>query len=406
MNCRICNNKDIKEFLSLGNIALTNSFVSEKDLNKKEETYPLDICFCQVCKLVQLKHAVPPELLFKHYLYVSSVSPTFKSHLTKMAESLTNEFHLDENSLVVDIGSNDGLLLKGFKKFGVRTVGVEPATNIAEIAEKDGIETINDFFNERAVKKIIDSRGKADVVTANNVFAHINDLKSVVNNVKKLIKDDGAFVIEAAYIIDMLQQMTFDLIYHEHLFYYSLTPLNYLFGENGMEIFKVEHVSSQGGSLRVYIRKQGAKHPIDQSVPKMLENEKAFGIHDFETYKRFAGRVHDSKDKLYKCLTEIKNQGKIIVGYGAPAKATILLSFCNIGKGYIDYIVDNNPLKQGTYTPYFHIPVVPASMLDKKKPDYILILAWNFAEEILKNTKKYSDDGVKFIIPLPEPVIK
>lgn len=405
MRCRICNNIDIKKFLSLGNIPLTNSFVSESELNKEEKAYPLDICFCPTCKLVQLNSVVSPKLLFKYYLYISSVSSAFKLHLTRMAESLANEFNLNENSLVVDIGSNDGLLLKGFNRFGVKTIGVEPATNIAEIARREGVETINDFFNESTAKQIIDSKGKADVITANNVFAHINDLGGVIKNVKTLLKDNGIFVIEVAYLLDMLQQLTFDLIYHEHLFYYSLTPLNYLFKKNGMEIFKVEHVSSQGGSLRVFIKKESSSHQIEKSVSSMLEKEKAVGIHDYETYEKFADRVHASKEKLVKCLKDIKNSGKTIVAYGAPAKATILLSFCNIGRGYIDYVVDNNALKQGLFTPHSHIPIVAPSMLDEKRPDYVLILAWNFAEEILNSTKKYAAKGTKFIIPLPEPVV-
>jgi len=403
MKCRICGNESLKPFLSLGKTALANSFLSKEQLTQPEQKFPLETRFCPQCKLVQLEYVVPPEMLFKKYLYVTSTSNTFRTHFTQMAEAITKDFNLDENSLAVDIGSNDGLLLKGFQKADVKVVGVEPATNIAEIAVADGVETINDFFSRKVVEQIITSKGKADVVTANNVFAHIADIKGVLANVRALLKDDGIFVIEAAYFVDMLEQMTFDIIYHEHLFYYSLTPLNYFFTHNGMQIFKVQHVDSHGGSLRVFVKKQGSSRPIDSSVHEMLEREKAIGINDFETYQKFAFKVSATKDKLVKLLSEIKSQGKTIAAYGAPAKAATLLSFCGIGSDYIDYVVDDSPLKQGLFTPGTHIPVVSSEMLSTHKPDYILILAWNFADEIIKKTRPLV--SAKFIIPLPEPVI-
>ena len=404
MACRICNNVNLIKFLSLGQTPLANSFLEKEDLNKKEDTYPLEVGFCPNCKLVQLDYVVPPRMMFTNYLYVSSTSDTFKLHFSKMAEELSNMMKLDGNSLAVDIGSNDGVLLKGFQKFGVRTVGVEPATNIAEIAKKDGIDTINDFFNDRVTDQILSSKGHADVITANNVFAHTDAIKRIIYNVKRLLKDDGIFVIEVAYLVDMLQKMTFDIIYHEHLFYYSLAPLDYLFNQQGMQIFDVQRIPTHGGSLRVFVKKLESSKTVEKSVSEILRKEKEMGIHELGIYENFANRVYKAKEQLVKLIKDLKNQGKAIAGYGAPAKSTTLLNFCGLGRGFIDYIVDENNLKQGLYTPGTHIPITPPSMLDKRRPDYILILAWNFAEEILNKTKKYKDDGIKFIIPLPEPV--
>ena len=405
MRCRICNSKDLRNFLSLGKTPLANSFLLEKELNLEEKKFPLEACFCMDCKLVQLNYIVPAELMFKNYIYVSSTTNTFKVHFAKMAEEISREFKLNEKSLAVDIGSNDGLLLKGFQKFGVKTFGVEPAANLADIARKNGVDTINDFFNESAAKEIISKKANADVITATNVFAHVDNISDLIRNVKFLLKENGIFVIEVPYLVDMLEKMTFDAIYHEHLSYFSVIPLAKFFKMNGMEIFKIKKVDSHGGSLRVFAKKKEGKFEIDESVSMMIENEKKIGIEDFETYKKFADKVYAVKKKLIHYLKDIKSKGKIVAAYGAPAKGNTLLNFCGIGNDYIDYIVEDNPLKQGLYAPGSHIIVLGPNALDEKKPDYILILAWNFAEEILNKTKKYKDMGIKFIIPLPEPVV-
>src|SRR3989338_392983 len=405
MKCRICGNEELKKFLSLGEMPLANSFVPKEDLSKKESAFPIETCFCSKCKLVQLNYVVPAEIMFKNYLYVSSTTATFRVHFAKIAEDICESLDLNKNSLAVDIGSNDGILLKGFRKMGVQTIGVEPATNIAAIAEKDGIETINDFFNADAVRQIISRKGHADVVTATNVFAHVNDIKALVGNVKLLLKKDGIFVIEAPYLVDMFEKMLFDTIYHEHLSYFSLTPLDYFFSSMGMEVFDVQKVDSHGGSLRVFVRKKEGKFEIRKSVGKMLEDEKNYGVNDFALYNKFANKVYGTRERLVGTLREIRRRGKIIAGYGAPAKGNTLLNFCNIGTEYIKYIVDDNPLKVGLLTPGMHIPVVGSQHLDQEKPDYILILAWNFAKEIMEKAKGYAEQGAKFIIPLPEVII-
>ena len=405
MKCRICGNENLKEFLSLGKTPLANSFLSEKELDKEENAFPLELCFCGNCKLVQLTHVVPPEMMFKNYVYVSSTTNTFKVHFARMAEEISNFLGLDEGSLAVDIGSNDGILLRGYKKFGVQTIGVEPAANVARIAEQGGIETINDFFNESAVEEIVRRKGHADVATATNVFAHVNDIDNFAKNVKSLLKPSGIFVIEVQYFADTIEKMTFDNVYHEHLSYFTLAPLVYFFRKHGMEVFNAQRVDSHGGSLRVFIKKAGGRFRINDSVSEMLEYENRLGVNDFELYRQFGSKVYETKKKLVSYIKSIKNEGKSIAGYGAPAKGNTLLNFCQIGNESIDYIVEDNPLKIGLFTPGTHIPVVSPEFLDKKKPDYILILAWNFANEILGKTKKYADNGVKFIIPLPEPVV-
>jgi len=403
--CRSCNSEKLEKFLSLGETTLANTYLSEDQLNQKENKFPLETVICEDCKLVQLSYIVPPELMFKNYLYVTSTTKTFREHFTKMAEEVTKMFNLGKNSLVVDIGSNDGLLLKGFQNFGVSTIGVEPAENLISIALENGVETINDFFNENVVDEIIKRKGKADVVTGNNVFAHIHDIKDVVKNVKNLLKDNGIFIVEVQYLVDKIQKLTFDNIYHEHLTYYTLTTIKRFFEMNDMEVFNVQRVDTHGGSIRVFVQKKNGKHEVSNSINNILEEEKKLDVENIKTYEEFAKKVYAVKSKLLGFLDRIKKEGKSIVGYGAPAKATTLLGFCGIGTNYLDYIVEDNPLKHGLYTSGGHIPIVNPKMLDESKPEYALILAWNFTKEILEKNSKYREQGIKFIIPLPEPRI-
>lgn len=402
MKCRICGNENLKKFLSLGATPLANSFLTKEELQKEEKKFPLELCFCEKCKLVQLTYKAPSESIFKEYVYLSSTTKTFQDHFEKMTAEMVKDFKLTNKSFVVDIGSNDGILLKGFKKMNVPAIGVEPATNVATLAEKNGIETINDFLNENVVKAIIKKRGKADIVTATNVFAHMDDIDDAIRNVGNLLKKDGIVVIEIQYFVDTINKMTFDNIYHEHMSYYTLTPLDYFFKKHRMEIFKVERVSTHGGSLRVFVQKKEGKHKIHSSVKKTLDYERKVGVNHFKIYKKFADKVYETKKTFVKCIKNIKKENKKIAVYGAPAKGNTLLNFCGLGKNEIDYMVEDNQLKQGLYAPGTHIPIVAPKMLDEKTPDYILILAWNFADEILSKTKKYARSGVHFIIPLPK----
>ena len=401
-SCRICKNTNLKKILSLGEVPLANKLLSEQELREKEELFPLEIMYCNNCNLCQLSYVVNPEKMFKHYVYVTSTTETFKKHFKEMAEELKNEFNLNPESFVVDIGSNDGLLLKEFKESGIRVMGVEPAENICEIARKNGIDTICDFFNEKIVESIIKIKGEADIITGNNVFAHIADIYSVTNNVKKLLKQNGIFVIEVQYLYDTIKDLTFDNIYHEHLSYYTILSLREFFKKNDMEIFRVKHVDSHGGSIRVYVQRAGGKYPVEFYVNEMIKKEREAGLENFAVYEQFAQRVYAVKDKLKEFIQKIKLEGKKIVGYGAPAKATTALNFYGIDNKYIDYIIDDNKLKQGLIVPGVRIPIVGKEHLDRNLPDYVIILAWNFADEIIKNNQSYKEKGVKFIIPFPE----
>lgn len=400
--CRVCGNDNLRSVISLGKSPLANSLLSKENLEDEEELFPLEMMYCDGCKLCQLSYVVHPKKMFDHYLYVTSTTETFKKHFEEVAESIMKEFNLDDRSLVVDIGSNDGLLLKKFKEKGARVVGVEPAENICQIARTNGIDTLCGYFNSEIVDEITKMKGSADVVTANNVFAHVNNIKVLTQNAKKLLKDEGVFIIEVQYLLDTIQKLTFDNIYHEHLSYFSVLSLDEFFRRNGMEVFKVKHVDSHGGSLRVFVQKENGKFRKDESVSEFLEKEKVFGMDKFETYQQFSERIREVRDRVRDFVIKAKGEGKKIVGYGAPAKATTLLNFYNINHEYIDYIVEDSPLKQNKIVPGVRIPITDKEPLNQSLPDYIMILAWNFADEILKNNEVYRQRGANFIIPSPD----
>lgn len=404
-SCRICKNKNIKKALSLGSTPLANSFLTKKLLDSPEPFFPLEVNFCPRCGHLQLGHAVSPDLLFKNYVYVSSTSPVFVAHFEEYAKSVFKKFKLKNKSLVVDIGSNDGILLKPFKKLGVKVLGIDPAEEIANKATKEGIETLAVYFNQQISNEITKKYGKADVITANNVFAHVYDIDKLTKAVKVLLKPNGVFVIEVPYLVDFLQKNLFDTIYHEHLSYYALKPLTVFFERLGMKVFDVQRTGSHGGSIRVFVKNKEGKHKIQKSLKDLIKNEKEYGLHLFETYLDFGKKIKKNKIKLVKILNELKINGKKIVGYGAPAKGNTLLNYFGIGEDVLDYIVDDSPLKQNLYTPGTHIPVVSSEHLEKSKPDYILILAWNFAESIMDKLSSFSESGGGFILPAPIPTI-
>jgi len=400
--CRICGNENLQSVISLGESPLANSLLSEEELNKKEETYSLEMVYCDNCKLCQLSYVVPQELMFSNYLYVTSTTETFKKHFLEMADSLTKKFNLQENSLVVDIGSNDGLLLRGFRDRGIRVVGVDPAENICKIARENGIDTITGFFNTKITDDIARIKGKADLITANNVFAHVGNIAGLTENVKKLLKDDGTFVIEVQYLLDTVQNLTFDNIYHEHVSYFTVISLNEFFKRNGMEIFNVEHVDTHGGSIRAYIQKIGGARTKGSSVNEFMNREKMLEMDKFETFQKFGNKIRLVKENFREVMEKIKGEGKRIVGYGAPAKATTLLNFYQIDNKFIDFIVEDNELKQSKVMPGVRIPIKGADSLTNNLPEYILILAWNFADEIMKKNDVYKQMGVKFLVPSPD----
>jgi len=405
VTCRVCTKKALKKVLTLGPTPLANAFLTNKQINEGEKFYPLDVYFCTKCGFLQLGHVVSPRTLFGDYLYVSSTSKVFIKHFEQFAEKVFQRLNLSLDSFVIDIGSNDGILLKPFKELGTKVLGIEPADNIAKIAKSEGIDTVSEYFNKKLAHAIVKKYGKADVVTATNVFAHIDNLDEVIEGLKILLQDNGVFIIEAPYLIDLLQKRYFDLVYHEHLSYWSVDSLRTLFNRFGMTVFHVEKVPVHGGSIRVFIKRGKGKYAIEKSVKQFLQKEKSQKLHILQTYQIFAKKIIANRLQLLKLLTKIKLQGKTIAGYGAPAKATTLMHYFKIGSDFVDYIVDDSPYKQNLYAPGTHIPVVSAKTLKINPPDYLLILAWNFAESIMKTHQWYKEKGNKFILPVPRPRI-
>ncbi len=402
--CRVCGSNQLSKVIDLGKTPASNAFLKPTQLSAPEPSYPLRTYFCNRCNLLQLCDVVSPKILFRNYVYVSSTSPVFITHFQEFADSLISRFNLSSSSLVIDVGSNDGILLKPFQNKSIRVLGIEPATNIAELARKQNVTTINQFFSIELAKMIRNKYGPADLITATNVFAHINDIHEVAEGVKLMLSSSGVFVIEAPYLVNLLQQNLFDTIYHEHLSYFAVKPLQYFFQKHNMFIFDVELTSSHGGSLRVYISQNNAEHKIEPSVKQFIQNEQNLGLDKKSSYTNFAKRVTKNKRDLVSLLTGIKKQGKTISAYGAPAKGNTLLNYFGINNKIIDYIVEDSKYKQGLFTPGTKIPIFAPYKIYKNKPDFLLILAWNFAESIMKNHKKYHKWG-KFIIPVPKPRI-
>jgi SAM-dependent methyltransferase len=400
--CRSCEAKRLDLVLSLGRMPLANALLKEDELSKPEPTFPLDLVFCPECALVQITETVPPEQLFSHYLYLSSFSDTMVSHSQEVAERLIEERKLDQNSLVVEIASNDGYLLKFYKRAGVPVLGIEPAANIAKVAEDHGITTLVRFFGPEVAAELRDNGTRADVVHANNVLAHVADLNGFVAGIAGILKDDGVAVIEAPHVKPMIERLEFDTIYHEHLCYYSLTALRPLFKRHGLEIVDVFEIPLHGGSLQVHAALDG--RPSDR-VCRLLEAEEAVGVGSPEFYRDFGEKVRALKKQLVATLHDLKADGARVAAYGASAKGSTLLNYCGIGRETLDFVADRSTVKQGMYTPGTHLPIKAPRALLEESPSHVLLLTWNFADEILEQQREYRERGGKFIIPLPAPSI-
>jgi SAM-dependent methyltransferase len=397
--CILCGGGRVDEFLDLGETALANQFI--RDTDALEPKYPLRIGFCSGCAHVQLMETVPPLEMFENYLYVSSASDTLKNHLWDVSDELVRRYRLGAEDLVVDIGCNDGTLLSGFQRHGVRTLGVDPAANLAELASGKGIDRFTGLFAAATAEEIVAKWGPASLITATNTFPHIQNLNDFIQGIKTALVPGGVFVIEMHYLLDLIDQVAFDTVYHEHISYWALGPMKQLFERHGMSIIDAERVPLHHGQLRVHVKRQ-ADADVSTGVEKILVEEKAAGLDRFETYLRFADRAQKIKKELHETLTSFRKQGRRVAGYGAPAKGNTLLGFLEIGPELLPYIVDRSPLKQGLYTPGMHIPVVATERLLADQPDYVLLLAWNFVDEIIEQQAEYVRRGGKFIIPVPE----
>lgn len=391
LNCRSCGSKHLERVISLGNSPLANNLKNSK--NEEEEQYPLEVNYCPKCHNCQLSVVVPPEKLFDHYLYVSSTAESFRKHFEDACNTFIKEFKLTTDDLVVDIGSNDGVFLKPLQKKGVKVLGVEPAKNIAELANKNGIPTINSYFNKDAVDTILQSYGKAKIVTASNVFAHSDDLVNIAKNVFNVLDEDGTFIIEVQYLKDTLNDLTFDNIYHEHVNYWSVLSLNNFFNNLNLSVVKVEHINTHGGSVRVYIKKQGSL--IDTSVHTFIEEEVKFGLDKYETYKNFSKKIEKIKNQVRSNFVKLQN--KKVAAYGSPAKATTALNYFQVNDKNLLYTVDDNPLKSDKYIPGVNIPIKNRVYLKENVPNIVVVLAWNFYEQIKTANIDLIEAGVEFI---------
>lgn len=371
------------------------------ELNVAQQAFPLDVFFCATCGHVQLLDVVDPSVLFENYVYVSGTSPVFVKHFEDYAADLIGRFTPAAGALVVDVGSNDGTLLGFFKRAGMKILGVDPARVIAEDATRRGVETWVGFFSPDLAARIRAERGPAAIVTANNVFAHIDDLGGVLAGVRSLLAPDGVFAFEVSYLGDVVEKTLFDTIYHEHLSYHSVKPLVRFFAANGMELIEALRVSSHGGSLRGIAQLKGAPRKVGASVAEMLAYETSAGLDRADTFVRFGHDIESIKSELSRLLRGLKAEGKSVAGFGAPAKATTLMYHFGIGPDIVDFVVDDSPLKQGLFTPGLHIPVVPASELAARRPDYLIVLAWNFASAIIAKNAAFRENGGRFIVPLP-----
>ena len=402
--CRICGNRELATFLRLGDQPHCNSFLTPDQLRCREPKWPLNLLYCPQCHLVQLDCIVDPRLMFSNYLYVSGTTRTLREHFYSTARDLVARFEPSDGALVVDIGSNDGTFLAGFKELGMRTLGVDPATNVASMANERGIETINDFFGERVARKIRTDYGPAQLMTAAGVFFHIDDMDDVCRGVRELLDERGVFHIQAIYLGAMLEQTSFDSVYHEHVSYYTLRPLKHLLARFGLTIFDVGFSPIHGGSLMVYACHRGA-YPVRDSVYRLLAQEHNKGWHTLAPYEQFARKVERLRDDLLTMLRELKASGSRIAAYGAPAKGNTLLNYCGIGTDILDYAAERAPLKIGLFTPGMRIPVIDETEAMRNPPDYFLLLPWNFSDELLERNQAYRARGGKFIIPIPSPRI-
>ncbi len=391
-NCKICGSNNITPLLKLGKLPLANNLISKK--SETYDTYLLEVNYCNDCFNCQLSYHVDPKLMFDHYLYRSSTAKKFIEHFDKAAKKYIKEYKLDENSLIVDIGSNDGIGIRYFNDKNINIIGVEPAKNLAELSNSNGIRTINSYFNDTVTDKILNDNGNADLVLASNVFAHSNDLLSIAKNAIRLLKDDGVFIIEFQYFIDNLKHGDFDNIYHEHYNYWNIHSLRVFFDKLGYPISKVERIDTHGGSIRAYINKN--KKIDDKSVKIILSEEKQFGINNFNKLNQYAEDIIRKRKEALIKINNFKKEGKKIIGYGAPAKATTLLNFFRINSNHIDYIIEDNPLKVNKIIPGTGIKIISKKELNII-PNIVIVFAWNFYDSIVENNKSLIENGAKFI---------
>jgi cyclopropane fatty-acyl-phospholipid synthase-like methyltransferase len=399
--CIACGGADTEIFMDLGATPLANKFLAPDELGNPEPSFPLRVAFCPACGHVQLADIVEPPAMFDHYLYVSSASSTLENHLMSLAERVRARMDLKQDDFVIDIGANDGTLLSGFLKGGQRVLGVEPAANLRPLAEKRGVAVDNSYFGAATARRLRAAHGRAKVVTATNVFPHIPVLADFIAGLDEMLAPDGIFVLEAHYLQDLLDAAAFDTVYHEHCSYWAVRPMIALFARHGFEVVDVERLPIHHGQLRAWIRRKGVEAPSPR-VAELSADEERRGMNTIAPFQALAEQAKRIRVELGALLDKLKAEGKHVVGYGAPAKGTTLLSYLDIRADRIEWIADRSPLKQGRFTPGTRIPIVPAERILAEKPDYVLLLAWNFIDEIVAQLAEYRAGGGRFIRPVPK----
>ena len=399
--CKLCNHK-VDPFISFGRMPIANGFLMP-DQYSREYHYDLKVGFCPQCKMVQLLEFVDREKMFHdQYAFFSSTSSFMARHFKMFAETVIQDFSAGVNDpFVVEIGSNDGILLENFSRRNIRHLGIEPSANVAEAAIKKGVKSICAFFDENIARQIVSENGQADAILAANVMCHIPYLHSVAAGIKLLLKPDGKFIFEDPYLGDILEKTSYDQIYDEHAFYFSLQSIRYLFSQYDLEVNHAEPQDVHGGSMRYYISHKGAFTPL-ASVRNLIDKELALGLHQYDTYKLFRKSVEKSRDHLKQLLLRLKNEGRRVVGYAATSKSTTVTNYCGITPDLIEFISDTTPIKQGKYSPGVHIPVKSYEEFKKKYPDYALLFGWNHAKEIMAKEQPFLDSGGKWIVYVPE----
>jgi len=396
--CRLCDSKKLECVVHLTPTPVANALVTPADKDKVQPVYPLDVYRCDECGHLQLLDIVDPAVLFSHYVYVSSTSPVMVNFLKDQCAAIIRRLGLKKGDLVIEIGSNDGTMLRFFKTAGMRVLGIDPAANIAP--QPDDVETITDFFNAGLGKRIREQYGPAKAVCAYNVCAHVDNLQGVIDGVRELLAPDGQFVLEVGYLLDVYRKTLFDTIYHEHVDFHHVEPLRRFFAKNDLALVHVECADIQGGALVGYVGKAGAQP--EKSVDAFIALEREAGLDKAITFRHYSEKISRRKDELMALLEGLKAKGKTIAAFGATAKATTLMYHFDLDQSLIDYIVDDNPIKQGLLTPGRHIPIFAPEILYEKKPDYVLMLAWNFAESIIAKHRHYAGMNSRFIVPLPD----
>jgi SAM-dependent methyltransferase len=401
--CRFCHADLHRTFVDLGMSPLCETFLDERDLNHMEPFYPLHVYVCEECLLVQLEEYVSPADIFTDYPYFSSYSDSWLRHASRYVDAITERLGLHPGSLVVELGSNDGYLLQHFVAKGTPVLGIEPAANVAEVANAHGVRTRCVFFGPEVAEELRAEGHAADLVVGNNVLAQVPDVNGFVAGINTLLAADGVVTIEFPHLLRLVAENQFDTIYHEHFSYFSFLVAERIFAAHGLRLFDVEELPSHGGSLRIYgCHADSASHPTTPAVEAMRAKERAAGVDRLEYYDSFKRQVEETKRKLLDLLIEVRAGGKTVVGYGAPGKGNTLLNYCGIRGDFLDFTVDRNPHKQGRFLPGTHVPIGAPEDVDAARPDFVLILPWNLKDEIIQQLAHVRDWGGKFIVPIPE----